>query len=158
VNWYRQSQISLDEQEASEKALRYERSQNPIAEEVREHIKNPKPKKPRIPKKNKGGDCYEVAGRYVMDNGMFGRGSDLVLVHGEVTGQGRISGVKYGHAWVEQGDMVIDRSNGRDLRIPKNLYYALGNISRTIKYTPEEMRKKAAEFKHWGPWDLQTEY
>lgn len=116
-------------------------------------------KKPKIPKKNKGGNCYEVAGRYVLDQ-QFSENlkRDLILVHGEVTGQGAISGIKYGHAWVEQGDTVIDKSNNRDLQIPKLAYYALGNITRTVRYTPEEMRKKVLEFGHWGPWDLQTEY
>ena len=38
MNWYRQSQTSLDEQEANKKALRYERSQNPIAREVRKSL------------------------------------------------------------------------------------------------------------------------
>jgi hypothetical protein len=91
---------------------------------------------------------------------MFGKKSNMVLVHGEVTGQGAIAGVKYGHAWVEEGDMVIDKSNGRDLKIPKIMYYALGHIhsDRVFKYTFDEFKKKVSKYKHWGPWDLKTEY
>ena len=111
-----------------------------------------------IPKGNQGGDCYQVAGRYMMDNGMFSKNPNLVLVHGIVTGQSEIEGVKYGHAWVEDGDMVIDKSNGRDLKIPKELYYMLGNISETIRYSMSDMRKKIVETGHWGPWELQSQY
>ena len=103
------------------------------------------------------GDCYEVAGKYVMDNCFMGDG-DVLLVHGEVTGQGKIAGIKYGHAWVEKNGMVIDNSNGRNINVPVEFYYALGHIERTYKYNCEEMRKKILETKHWGPWDLVTEY
>jgi len=105
-----------------------------------------------------------------MDNCMIG-GCDLVLVHGEVSGQGSLEGVRYGHAWVEDGDTVIDQSNGRDLRVPKVFYYTLGQISSETfddegyspmggqnvhKYTWEEAREKIIESEHWGPWDLET--
>jgi len=116
------------------------------------------------------GDCYEAAGKYMMDNCMIGD-CDLVLVHGEVSGQGSLEGVRYGHAWVEDGDTVIDKSNGRDLRVPKVFYYTLGQISSETfddegyspmggqnvhKYTWEEAREKIIESEHWGPWDLET--
>ena len=95
-----------------------------------------------------------------MDHALFDNKTNLILVHGEVTGQRKIAGIKFGHAWIEDGDTVIDMSQGRDIRMPKALYYALGNInpSNTFRYTPEEMNKKLLEFKHWGPWDLQTEF
>jgi hypothetical protein len=104
------------------------------------------------------GDCYEAAGKYMMDHALFPGGEDhLILVHGEVTGQGDIMGLKYGHAWVEDGEMVIDVSNGRDIRMPKPLYYALGGIGDNLhKYTVEEFRRKVSKHKHWGPWDLVT--
>lgn len=113
-----------------------------------------------IPKKNMHGDCFETAGRYVMDHTFLNKeeNKNIFLVHGEVTGQGAIKGVKYGHAWVEENGMVIDNSNKRNIKIPKELYYAIGNITNTIKYTPEEARKKMLQFKHWRPWDLVTEY
>jgi hypothetical protein len=58
-----------------------------------------------------------------MDNGISN--PNLVMVHGEVSGQGQISGIRYGHAWIEDGDMVIDNSNNRNLKIPKMIYYSL---------------------------------
>ena len=113
-----------------------------------------KPKKSELPS---GGDCYNVAGRYLMDHA-FGEDSGLLLVHGEVGGQGPLAGIRMGHAWIEDGDMVIDNSNGTNRTIPKQLYYAIGNIGQTFKYTMDEMRKKVLEYGHWGPWDLKTEY
>ena len=129
------------------------------------------------------GDCYESAGKYMMDLCTLASDHcDLILVHGEVTGQGRLEGIKYGHAWVEKGDLVIDKSNGRDIEMPKFLYYQLGRIGEievdmsnwgqpgfsssnaaTIKggnihrYSWEEARQKILEYKHWGPWELKTE-
>jgi len=124
---------------------------------------------------NSLGDCYEAAGKYMMDNCMSG--CNLVLVHGEVTGQGDITGIKYGHAWVEDDDTVIDKSNGRDITMPKIVYYILGKIGQpdmsswgnpnatspvmtsenTHRYTWEQTRAKILDYEHWGPWDLETE-
>ena len=104
------------------------------------------------------GDCYEAAGKYMMDNCMFG-GCDLVLVHGEVMGQGRLEGMTYGHAWILNGNTVIDKSNGGNLHLPRQVYYSIGqidNIGNTHTYTWEEARRKIMDLGHWGPWDLKT--
>lgn len=105
------------------------------------------------------GDCYEAAGQYMMEHAIFsGKEKGLLLVHGEVTGQRDIEGLKYGHAWIEKGGMVIDVANGRDFRVPKEVYYAIGRIGTNVhKYTVAEFRKKVMEHQHWGPWDLKTE-
>ena len=105
------------------------------------------------------GDCYEANGRYFMNESLFGGDSGMRLVHGEVTGQGPLEGVNYGHAWVEDGNTVIDVSNGRNTRMPKALYYSLGNIEQNDnihRYSASEFRRKVSQYKHWGPWDLQT--
>ena len=75
-------------------------------------------------------------------------------------GQGHLEGVTYGHAWVLNGDTVIDVSNGGKLQLPKSAYYAIGqidNIGNSIEYTWKEARKKIVNYEHWGPWDLVTE-
>ena len=85
--------------------------------------------------------------------------SSLSLVHGEVAGQGPLEGVTFGHAWVLDGDTVIDPSNGRDIRMPKTIYYALGAIDRIDNlhvYTPEQARERMLRYGHFGPWDLKT--
>ena len=112
-------------------------------------------KKAARPKK---GNCYEAAGKFLMDQSLFGE-KGMTLVHGEVAGQGPLEGINFGHAWVEHNGMVIDKSNGRDIKIPVQVYYALGQIDRidnTHRYTWGQANKKIASTGHWGPWDLKT--
>ena len=101
------------------------------------------------------GDCYEAAGRYIMDN----YDPNLRLVHGEVAGQGPLEGTTFGHAWILDGDMVIDRSNGRDIRVPKVVYYAMGavdQINNVHEYTQKQALQQMVRHEHFGPWDLKT--
>lgn len=103
------------------------------------------------------GDCYLAAAKYLLDRGP--ENPELRLAHGEVCGQGPLSGVTYGHAWVLDGDMVIDRANGRDLRVPKALYYAIGGVdhlNNLHQYTFHETCEKLLTTKNYGPWDLKT--
>lgn len=96
----------------------------------------------------KKGDCYRVAAGAVIDNPSW------VLVHGVVTGRGAIEGIKYAHAWAEDGDEVVDLTFPESLqRLPKEVYYALGNVEYTKKYTRKEAIEKLVEFSHWGPWE-----
>jgi hypothetical protein len=102
------------------------------------------------------GDCYEAAGRYMMDHGIGQKG--LTLVHGEVTGQGPIEGLKFGHSWLEKDGMVIDKANGRDLHMPMEQYYRIGKIGDNVhKYNYKQFVEKVLKTKTWGPWDLKTE-
>lgn len=120
-----------------------------------------------LKKASRLGDCYEAAGRYMLDNC---HRKNLILVHAEVTGQGRIDGVKYGHAFILDGNTVIDVSNGNNIRMEKMVYFLLGKIGQydlktkdvdTSKanmhtYTCDQFREKISRHEHWGPWDLQT--
>lgn len=105
----------------------------------------------RLPK---GGDCYQKNGSvflWELDN------PNALLVHGEVMGQGPLEGIKFGHCWIEAGSVVFDRSNGREIAVPKDLYYAIGQIGGNVhKYTLEQVREKVTKTKKWGPWDLKT--
>lgn len=104
------------------------------------------------------GDCYESAGNYMVDRCTLDRSCKLILVHAEVTGQGPIDGLKYGHAFVLDGDTVIDNANGRNLKMPKQEYYQIGGIGSNVhEYSFEDFRKNILSYKHWGPWDLETE-
>jgi hypothetical protein len=117
-------------------------------------------KEAEVPSTNSGGDCYEAAGKYMMDECVFSNDCGLILVHGEVAGQGALDGVTFGHAWVLDSGMVVDRSNGRNLQLPQGAYYNLGQIDQignTHEYTWEEARNKITKYEHWGPWDLTTE-
>ncbi|HIL97573.1 MAG TPA: hypothetical protein EYG51_16920 [Pseudomonadales bacterium] len=109
-----------------------------------------------------GGDCYEAAGKYIMDKCQFGSSEDcnLTLVHGEVMGQGPLEGITFGHAWVLSGGLAIDKSNGRNIELPKQFYYALGgidNIGNVHEYDWDAARDNILTYQHWGPWDLETE-
>lgn len=126
-------------------------------------------KKTNIPKENTGGNCYEVAGNIAMDNKMpkslrnksTNFNGTPFVVHAQVTGQGAIDNVKYGHAWVEDDVFVYDFSNGRELIIPKELYYYIGQVEMKkpiyYKYPFDVAVEKMLSTKHYGPWELKTE-
>ena len=72
------------------------------------------------------GDCYEAAGRHVTDAWLRGEAEGLTLVHGIVSGQGALAGQRIGHAWTEFESgipMVRDVANGKNLVLPRALYY-----------------------------------
>lgn len=98
--------------------------------------------------KPRGGDCYQAAGRYILDN----PSADVHLVHADVTGRGPMEGVRMGHAWVEEGDDVIDNANGGAVRLPRDIYHALGDVRNAVRYTPAEAMAMMAEHEHFGPW------
>ncbi len=97
---------------------------------------------------NESGDCYEAA--FVAQQ--WGVYSKWTLVHGlpTLTG-GDHAGCEYGHAWLENGDEVYDASSGKT--IPKIIYYSVGNIKYTVKYSKSKARKLAHSTEHYGPWD-----
>lgn len=99
-------------------------------------------------KKEKGGDCYEAAGIFLMDNQHLDK--SMRLAHGTVTSNQRLG--DFGHAWVEIGDIVIDKSNGLNVTMPKEKYYKLGGIKDVVIYDFRQMADLALKTKHWGPW------
>jgi hypothetical protein len=115
-------------------------------------------KKQKLPS---GGDCYEAAGKFIGDQLIAGETDRYILVHGEVRGQGPLMGVTFGHAWIvdTSTDNVIDKSNGRDISLPRFIYYGIGGINdldNHYEYTAEEARDKMLETGNYGPWDLIT--
>lgn len=110
---------------------------------------------------SKKGDCYEISAKLILDD--FWRDSRRLpnlsssarLVHGMVKGQGALEGIRYGHGWVEDGSVVYDYSNGRELKLPKELFYAIGDIrdKDLYKYKKEEVRKWVLREETWGPWE-----
>jgi hypothetical protein len=104
-----------------------------------------------------GGDCYKANGDYFMDNAYHE--PNLRLVHGEVRGQGELQGITYGHCWCELNGDVLDFSNGRNIKIDKRVYYALGGIDHIDNlhvYDLNTFNKNIEKHGHWGPWDLKT--
>ena len=82
----------------------------------------------------------------------LGGGTDAHLVHGEVGGQGKLDGVRYGHAWVEINGSVIDPSNGRTICMKREAYYALGKVDAVRRYSFQETIRQMADTAHYGPW------
>jgi ribosomal protein L37AE/L43A len=123
----------------------------------------------RISKELQGGDCYFVAGNIAMKRSFPKISAKYPIseftgtpyvIHAEVSGQGQLSGFRYGHAWVEDDLYVYDLSNGREIVFPKQLYYAMGNVTTVspqfYKYTFGEAVKKMVDSGHYGYWDLKT--
>lgn len=105
------------------------------------------------------------------------------VVHGLPRGRGPgNAGLRYWHAWVEvtrraripedvrkahpellqlldeAGELetviVLDKSNGLDVAMPRQAYYALGGLSEgdVWRFTVLEARHELREREHWGPW------
>ena len=97
------------------------------------------------------GDCYEAAAKLLYAHRSC---PGIALVHGTVTGQGPIAGIRYGHAWIEIGDVVLDPSNGRFVCARKSAYYAAGEIAGPVaRYTFAEAARELIETGHYGPWE-----
>ena len=98
------------------------------------------------------GDCYRAAAASLMSLGCDSGG---LLAHAEVTGQGVIAGLRYGHAWMEIGDSVIDQSNGRTVCMRQDAYYELGNIEpeSVRRYSWREAMALMTQTGHYGPWE-----
>ena len=124
----------------------------------------------KIPSKNNGGDCYYVAGKVAMNDRLPKQAREIIMpefqgtpyvVHAEVSGQGAISGLRYGHAWIEDNVFVYDYSNGREIIMPKELYYHFGDVKKITpkyyKYTFKQAIEKMVDTGHYGSWDLKTE-
>lgn len=124
----------------------------------------------KIDTNNKGGDCYYVAGKIAMNKSLpnLSKHKDFAtfigtpyLVHSEVSGQGSLLGLRYGHAWIEDDVFVYDFSNNREIILPKTVYYKMGNIfmkkPKYYKYNFANAVKKMLETGHYGSWELKTE-
>mgnify|MGYP003152146658 CR=1 FL=1 len=122
-----------------------------------------------IPDANEGGECYDLAGNWVCENPAH------TLVHAEVTGQGDIEGIRYGHAFAEylgdhegkdyEGEGTLESpihglpmmwvyDPSADARLPADLYYRLGQIdpNTVLRYSAEEALEQSALNSNWGPW------
>lgn len=109
-----------------------------------------------IPDENKNGNCYQVAYRYFMSN--YFDNPNLRLVHGLVTGRSNIYGIIYNHAWVEdiKNNIVYDMTMPEVFqKVPKDVYYALGNIKTVFKYEHSQVIDNSIDFKTYGPWETE---
>lgn len=107
-----------------------------------------------------GGDCFDSAFDFMTDNMWGNEYQNLKLVHNFVSGQGDLSGYRYTHAWVEDDDNVYDYSNGKTNKIPKILYYGIGNIfpEDGKYYGKNEVSKMISKYQTKGPWEIENKY
>lgn len=102
-----------------------------------------------------GGDCFVANAKHVLD-----RDRTKTLCHSYVTPvMGPLRNVKHEHAWLEKGDTVYDFSNNRELEVPKDVFYILGQIDKkkVKRYSYNDVIRNIKEHKHWGPWETLSE-
>jgi len=123
-----------------------------------------------IPESNKGGDCFTDAFEYIFQEGVLKGKNNLVIVHAIIRPlMGELAGVEFGHAWVEDGDTIIDTSRNNE-QIEKQNYYLFAGLlemptmesqqfkikTNKIKtYSVEDAKRLAVEHGYYGPWDNQ---
>jgi hypothetical protein len=104
-----------------------------------------------------GGDCFQSAGRTILNTHHPVMTREIRLVHGRVTHPGNKK--RHGHAWTEIGDVVFDESNGKQYVGRKEHYYKVGKIRNEpgeyASYSHEEAMAKMAKHGNFGPWDLK---
>ena len=87
---------------------------------------------------------------------------DYYICHGIVKGQGKINGNYICHAWIEDDDNCYDYDSltNNICRIPKKLYYLIGDIDlvQVRKYNKMEMFENIQRTEHAGPWDQELIY
>jgi len=98
------------------------------------------------------GDCYRVAASNAIDR-------DLILCHGRPVYRGTDTpdpDGRFGHAWCETADglLAIDKSNGLDVEMLREVYYAIGNIvsDDVVRFTAEQVLDRTLTELTWGPW------
>ena len=98
----------------------------------------------------KAGDCFEAAGRLAQD--LDAAGLSVKLIHAQVSGQGKLEGVRFWHAWIETQGVALDFANGRRIGIRAEKYRAAGRASNVREYEIMQALVEAARSRHWGPW------
>jgi hypothetical protein len=96
----------------------------------------------------KPGHCYHNAYLWLLYRPELS--DDHFLVHGlvyhEQTG-------RHGHAWIETTIAGVEFVYDKGDYMPKVLYYQLGDVSYTVRYSLKQSSILAVETGHSGPWD-----
>jgi len=95
------------------------------------------------------GQCY-----YKSFLALSGAAEGTVLVHGRPR-LTRAPFSRYGHAWLEIGDVVVDVSQDKRLVVRRGVYYGVGDIraADNLVYSQQQAYELAAMSGHSGPWD-----
>lgn len=88
------------------------------------------------------GNCFKNVITWITRND-----TDVIVVHGKVNDMnGRI----IDHAWLENGDRVIDPTVG--VNVDKTKYYSITKAVAESKYTSEQALINALRVGNGGPW------
>lgn len=87
------------------------------------------------------GDCFRNAYRYIGEHG-----GDVV--HGKIT---NAEGKEIDHAWVENGEQVIDPTAGT--QTTKEEYYRIANAKPVARYTLRDLTRLLMKTRHYGPFE-----
>lgn len=90
--------------------------------------------------KQRLGKCYQLAGRYIMDN------KNSILVHGTLHFQGKT----LEHAWIEENGTVFDLV--LDKHFPNFIYYRLFQAEKLKKYNHKQAMGNILKTKIFGVW------
>jgi hypothetical protein len=103
-----------------------------------------------VPEANKGGNCYFNCLTASLRE--FLSIPDLKIVHGEVGGQGPLTGIRYGHAWLELSDQIVWDHNGG--MVQRDVFYRIGAIDpdEVDRYSRDEAVALALQHNDCGPW------
>lgn len=101
------------------------------------------------------GDCFEAAAAFVTRDEVLKYPDDYRLVHGNAATLRQDEAVN--HAWVEEGEVVHEVSNGRASVYAKEAYYARFGITTVRRYTPEQALRLMIRNGHSGPWDASND-
>ena len=114
------------------------------------------------------GDCYEANGMIFRDI----KSPTARLVHADITPRlGKMAGRTYGHAWIEDGDKLVDYTTGSSIMdlikgfddVPeefagkvssKSIFYGIADPKNIKKYDTKAFSDMIRKHKHWGPWEL----
>lgn len=91
------------------------------------------------------GQCYDMAGRYMMDQYIFDK-SNAKLVHGTISD----GTLKIGHGWAEINGKVFDGAQQKFY--DRDDYYKTHQAVAERVYDNEQFKKNILKYKHWGPW------
>jgi len=118
-----------------------------------------------------GGDCYEANGMTFRDI----KSPTARLVHADITPRlGKMAGRTYGHAWIEDGDKLVDHTTGSSIMdliggfddMPaefarnvssKSIFYGIADPKNIKKYDTKAFSDMIRKHKHWGPWSDRTD-
>jgi hypothetical protein len=92
------------------------------------------------------------------------------LVHADITPRlGKMAGRTYGHAWIEDGDKLVDHTTGSTIMdliggfddMPnvssKSIFYGIADPKNIKKYDTKAFADMIRKHKHWGPWSDRTD-